>query len=150
MKFSFSSLIVLILAGFAFSCSKDNFNYPPDTVGSSKIIYFPVVATIGSRTMYIKEGDSYTDSGATAILNNADITYTTDGTVDPSTPGVYNITYTAVNAQGYSASDWRTVAVIGNDVSGNDFSGKYARYTPDLTGSPNSPRGRKSVPECIL
>lgn len=137
MKIGFSSLVVLLFTGLTFSCKKDNFNYPKDTVGSSKIIYFPSVETKGDKTIYLTQGDSYGDSGAIAKLNGADVTYTTTGTADPNTPGIYNITYSAMNAEGYSASDWRTVVVIGSDVAGNDFSGSYARYTPDFSGAPN-------------
>lgn len=134
MKITFSSFVVLLLIGGIFSCKKDNFNYPKGTVGSSKIIYFPSIATKGDKTIYLKEGDSYGDSGAVAKLNGADVQYTTNGSADPTKPGIYNITYTAVNPQGYSASDWRTVVVIGNDVAGNDFSGQYGRI---VGGNPN-------------
>ena len=55
---------------------------------------------------------------------------TTTGSVNTSVPGVYDLTYTAKNDQGYTASEWRTVVVIGDDVSGNDFSGTYIRTNP--------------------
>jgi hypothetical protein len=113
------------------SCNKDpDFNYPEGKVGQSKIIYFASVVTNGDKVIFLKEGDSYSDAGATVTLNNEPYDYTTDGAVNTSVPGVYDIIYSAVNAEGYSASDWRTVVVIGNDVAGNDFSGTYLRTDP--------------------
>lgn len=122
-----SIFISALITIFLFACNKTDFDYPPDTVGSSKIIYFPSVTINGERLIIINEGSTYTDPGADAQLNGAPVQYTTTGTVDPTTPGVYDITYTASNPQGFSASDWRTVVVIGGDVSTNDFSGVYLR-----------------------
>jgi hypothetical protein len=54
-------------------------------------------------------------------------------TIDPNSPGVYTIVYTAANPQGYTASAYRTVAVIPttaiNDpvVAAADYSGAYYR-----------------------
>lgn len=125
---TFQNLFFLIAVVGLFSCNKEpDFNYPPGTVGSSKIIYFPSVQTIGERTIYLKQDDPYTDEGANAILNGAPIDYTTNITVNTSVPGVYDIEYSATNAEGYTATDWRTVVVIGNDVANNDFSGTYLR-----------------------
>jgi hypothetical protein len=145
MKITFSSFIVLLFIAGMFSCKKDNFNYPKDTVAGSKIIYFATVETKGDRTIYVTQGDAYGDSGAIAKLEGADIQYTTDGSADPSKPGIYNITYSAVNAEGYSVSDWRTVVVIGTDVTANDFSGTYDRYTFDVDGVTHVAFGQKAV-----
>src|SRR5579863_8845540 len=97
--------IPLFIIATLLSCNKYDFNYPPGTVGISKIIYFPSVAIIGQKLIIIKQGASFTDPGATALLNGVAATYVTAGTVDPTTPGVYGITYTASNPQGYTASD---------------------------------------------
>ena len=127
MKKYISYIGLAILSTILFSCNKDSFNYKPGYVGISKITYFPAINTNGDHLVIIKQGDAYTDQGATAKLNGADFKYQTTGTVDSNTPGVYSISYSGTNPDGFSASDFRTVVVIGNDVSGNDFSGKYAR-----------------------
>ena len=86
--------------------------------------------------MILKVGDPFTDEGAVAILNEQEIEYTTEGTVDTNTPGVYVIDYGAVNPEGYAVSDFRTVVVIDEaSVAANDFSGTYARY---VAGAPNN------------
>jgi hypothetical protein len=51
--------------------------------------------------------------------------------VNTSTPGIYNVVYSAKNKDGFSASTTRTVAVYSTDATAaaNDFSGNYARTT---------------------
>jgi len=127
-------LSLFALAALA-SCKKDDFNYPEGTVGHSKIVYFPLVTIKGSHLIILNQGQTYTDPGVTATLNNAATTYTTSGTVNTAAGGVYNLTYTATNSQGYSASDWRTVVVIGSNVAANDFSGTYVRAATGVSST---------------
>jgi len=134
MKIS-SILISAVILGALLSCNKTDFNYPEGTVGSSKIVYFPSIATKGEKLVILNQGDVFTDSGADATLNGQPVQYTTSGTVDVNTGGVYNLTYTATNPEGFSASDWRTVVVIGNDISANDFSGVYLRAATGITST---------------
>jgi hypothetical protein len=131
-------IILILLIGVLanISCNKgSNFDYPAGTVGISKIIYFPVVSIIGNRLIIIPQGSAYTDPGVNSTLAGTNVTPTISGTVDPSIPGVYVINYSASNAQGYSASDWRTVVVIGSDVAANDFSGTYLRAATGVTST---------------
>jgi hypothetical protein len=126
-------LIVLLTT---LSCNKgDNFNYPPGKVGISTIVYFPTVSIIGDHLVIIRQGSTFTDPGVNADLGGKPVTPTITGSVDGTTPGIYGITYSASNPQGFSASDWRTVVVIGSDVSGNDFSGTYLRATTGVTST---------------
>lgn len=127
----FSLFMVLIVIS---SCKKDNFNYPPGTVGSSKIVYFPTIAIKGDRLIILNQGTAYTDPGVDATLNGQPAQFTTTGAVTTS-PGVYNLVYTAANAQGFTATDWRTVVVIGSDVSANDFSGTYTRASTGVSST---------------
>src|SRR6202008_1154979 len=103
----FSTALLLLILGSIVSCNKVDFNYPPGTVGHSSIIYFPSVKITGSQIISIVEGGTYTDPGATATLAGASVPYTVSPTVDVNTPGVYTLTYSAQNPQGYSATDWR-------------------------------------------
>ncbi|HWJ92380.1 MAG TPA: immunoglobulin-like domain-containing protein [Flavisolibacter sp.] len=126
----------ILIAGLI-SCNKDDndFNYPEGTVGHSKIVYFPAVAIKGEHLIILKQGDSYTEPGVTATLNGQTAQFTTTGTVNTAVPGVYNLTYESKNPEGYAASDWRTVVVIGNDVAANDFSGTYLRAATGVTST---------------
>ena len=130
-----SILFFLIALVMISACNKkDNFNYPDGTVGISSIIYYPVISISGSRLIIVQPGNTYTDPGASATLNGKVVTYKTVGAVT-TTPGVYVIQYIASNAQNYTATDWRTVVVIGADVAGNDFSGTYLRSSNGVTST---------------
>ena len=119
--------IFLLSSLFFASCKKDEINNTDTQVGSSKVVFFPSISTNGEKLVIINKGDAYTDAGATAAINGVAAQYETNTTVNPAVPGVYNLVYTAKNAEGFSASDWRTVVVIGDDVASNDFSGSYLR-----------------------
>jgi len=139
MKIRLIFFCLLAIAGL--SCNKENFNYAKNTVGSSKIIYFPIISTKGDKIIAVKQGDVYADAGATATLNNAPVDYIADQTINTANPGIYTITYTASNPQGFTASDWRMVVVIPSSVvadpvvSANDFSGVYLRAATGVTST---------------
>jgi Bacterial surface protein, Ig-like domain len=112
------------------ACSKEpSFDYAPDTVGSSRVIYFPSVEVKGERTIILDQGTPWTDPGVTAMLNGQPITATSAVTVNTNVPGVYNLEYVASNPEGYTASDWRTVVVVSNSaqVTNNNLAGTYRR-----------------------
>lgn len=110
-----------------FSCNKTDFNYPADTVGSSKIIYFPTISLVGGEVVSVVIGTAFTDPGANANVNGADVPVTTSGTVDINQVGLYTLTYTAANEAGYTASTQRIVVVIpeAEDPNAVDLSGTY-------------------------
>src|SRR4051794_6203618 len=123
-------LIATIIATITFaSCNKTDFNYPEGRVGISRIIYYPEVTTQGQQLLIINQGATFTDPGASATINGQPAQYTTTGSVNTAVPGVYNLTYTAQNPEGYTASSSRAVVVVGTDVASNDFSGTYMRYS---------------------
>lgn len=123
-------LLLSFAVGILFSCNKkDNFNYPEGTVGISKITYFPILTKTGGDYIIVEAGGTYTEPGVIAKEGSADLTVTTSGKVDASTPGVYFLTYSAVNKDGFSASANRTVVVYSTDATAaaNDLSGDYVR-----------------------
>jgi hypothetical protein len=112
------------------ACRKDpEFDYPEGKVGSSRIVYFPSVATKGEKTIIINQGTTFTDPGVTATLNGQPVTANSAVSVNTSVPGVYDLEYVATSPDGYTASDWRTVVVMSTSaqVTSNDFSGDYKR-----------------------
>ena len=112
------------------ACKKDvDFDYAPDTVGSSKVVYFPTVSIKGEHTIIIDQGTAWTDPGVTAVLNGQPTTATSSVTVNTNVPGVYNLEYVATNPEGYTASDWRTVVVMSTSaqLTNNNFAGTYRR-----------------------
>ena len=75
----------------------------------------PVISIIGSASIRITEGDTYTDAGATATDDvSGDLTSSivTTNPVDTSTPGTYTVTYTVTDAAGNTTTVGRIVTVL--------------------------------------
>jgi hypothetical protein len=120
-----SSIMVLT------SCDKDEINNTDTRVGRSDVTVYPILTLNGSQYMAIPLNGTWTDPGAVAKEGSATIQYTTAGTVNTGAAGVYRITYTAANKDGFTASVYRWVAVYSTDATAaaNDLSGNYARTT---------------------
>jgi hypothetical protein len=119
---------LLLLATVLFSCQKESFNYKPGYVGSSKVTVYPIITVTGDDYILVPKGGTFNDPGATAKAGSADIKVAAT-TVNTNVPGVDLVTYTATNADGFSAYGYRHVIVYSTDASAqnNDFSGNYAR-----------------------
>src|SRR5210317_1762574 len=80
----------------------------------------PVITLVGSESVTIQVGETYTDAGATAT-DNYDGDLTEDivvvNPVDTSAVDTYTITYKVLNAAGYAATEvTRTVNVVDTTV----------------------------------
>jgi hypothetical protein len=107
---------------FLTSCEKD------DTANVSRVTFFPSIILNGQQWNTVKQGGTWVDPGATAFEGSVEITPVVGGdVVDTNVPGVYTITYTALNKDGYAATEYRYVGVIAPDVEGLDMSGRYRR-----------------------
>jgi hypothetical protein len=120
-----------IVSAFLVSCNEPDFVDNDQQVGISKVTYYPTVTLQGDAYMYVAKGGTFTDPGATAEAGGATVPVTTSGTVNTSTVGVYVLTYTATNTDGFSASGNRWVAVYDTDAgaAANNYAGNYARTT---------------------
>jgi hypothetical protein len=125
----FIPLFYSLLAVLFVACNKDEIHNTEDQVGISKVTHFPVLTLNGDRYMTIEVGGTFTDPGIIATEGGADIPYTTDGSVNTGEVGVYDLTYSAVNKDGFPASLTRTVVIYSTESSGaaNDLSGTYIR-----------------------
>src|SRR5690554_360057 len=65
----------------------------------------------GESFIYHQVGTAFTDPGVTAMEGEDELEVQITGTVDPNETGVYYITYSAVNSDGFAASADRIVAV---------------------------------------
>ena len=130
MKKRYLFLLISFLSIIA-SCSKDKIINTHDRVGISKVTYYPILTLTGNAIIAIPNGTAYTDPGVKAQAAGVDVPVTTSGTLDVKTDGVYTLTYSAVNSDGYSASATRKVVVYTTaaDAAANDLSGNYARTT---------------------
>lgn len=104
----FYIMLLLLTSAVSFtSCDDDS------SAGVTSITYYPVLTLKGDATMYADKGAAFTDPGCAGDLNGEDISsqLKVTGTVDTSKSGIYTLTYSATNADGFSASVSRTVIV---------------------------------------
>lgn len=120
------NIFLLFAIGFA-SCKKDEIVQTDKQVGSSKITYYAIVTVTGNQYMSIVKGGTFTDPGATATVNGKSNPVTVSGSVNTAVPGLYILTYSSTNEDGYSASQTRTVAVLpAAESATSDISGSYS------------------------
>lgn len=117
-------LILLFITGIMISCNKDK-----ESEGKYSITYYPEIELIGDKIISVVQDNSYEELGVIATEQGAEIEYTVSGNVDVSTPGIYTISYSASNQDGFSKTETRTVFVISEEVveGSASISGTYAR-----------------------
>lgn len=103
-------LITMAFVGIAMifnSCTDDS------TEGLTRITYYPELTLEGDKTLYLDKGASFTDPGYTAILNGEDVSDQVEISTNLNTnkSGIYTISYSIVNADGFSSSASRKVIV---------------------------------------
>lgn len=99
-------MLLTALVPFVTSCSED-------TAGVTGITYYPELTLEGETTLYVDKGGTYMEPGYSAIMDGEDVTgqVVVDSNVNTSKSGVYSITYTIVNADGFASSTSRKVIV---------------------------------------
>jgi hypothetical protein len=123
MKKYFIIIFSAVIAFLFQSCEKV-------TEGISRITYYPVMEMQGETFMTLAQGVTFTDPGVTSEVNGTPSTVVVAGdVVDVNTPGVYTITYTSTNTDGFSVSLSRFVGIIAPTAAPNDLSGIYVRNT---------------------
>lgn len=103
------------------SCNDDN-----DQLTDSRLTYYPVLEIQGGEFVQVPIGTSYNEQGCKATLNGEDFSSNvkTTGTVDSNQAGLYYITYSATNSDGFTVTATRTVAVCDPTIT-TDISGTY-------------------------
>ncbi len=109
---------VAALGAFTTSCDKD-------TEGLTGVTYYAVITLDGDTYMNWQAGTPFVDPGYSAEMEGENITdqvvvSTSMNQSDPQ-PGVYSITYSAVNADGFSASATRYVCVCSDVGSAEGY-----------------------------
>lgn len=121
-KLYFYMLSLAVALGMA-SCNDSH-----DHLTDSTITYYPEFHMLGNEFEEVFLGTSYTDAGCTATLLGEDWTsqIVTTGLedIDVNVPGLYYVTYSITNKDGYVKSVTRTVAVFDPEIT-TDISGKY-------------------------
>jgi hypothetical protein len=113
-----SAVVLLTSSAILTSCKKDDVTAP--------------VVTVSGGDMTVSLQGTFTDPGATANDNkDGNIATSVSGSVDVNHTGVYEITYTATDAAGNSASASRNVTVV------NDLDAMTGVYSCTITtGTP--------------
>jgi hypothetical protein len=122
-------LLLLFIAPIFFGCDRDL-----ESEGISRVTNYPTFKFTGAEYMSIVVGGTYSEPGIQAFEGTNEIPVTTEGTVDVSTPGVYEIYYSAKNADNYAGTAVRTVAVLpAAETPGTDISGNYLNVGGNAT-----------------
>ena len=111
----------------------------------------PVITIQGDNPVNLTQGEVYVDAGAIASdSKDGSLTVNASGTVDTSTPGIYEITYTVSDSAGNISTQIRSVEVIatlnkisktyiydiyGRVIEENLGDGRYIEYTYDDSGN---------------
>lgn len=103
-KFKYS--LILISALIFFSCEKE-------TEGISRVTYYVDLTLKGNPVEFTRLGGLYDEPGWTAIQEGEDVSgdVKVSGSVDTNKAGLYNITYSAVNVDGFAKNVTRKVVV---------------------------------------
>lgn len=137
MKNTFCLLLVLFTS-LIVSCGGDDDPIPAPVVVTPEVVIpdtgAPTITLVGSSTINIEEGDSYTDAGASAsdeVDGDISSSITTSGSVDASTPGTYILTYSVSDAAGNSVELTRTIIVaVATKITALAATGIVSEQTP--------------------
>lgn len=136
MKRKYVFLLMVFVSMIA-SCSKDKIINTHDRVGISKVTYYANITLTGNSVISVIKGSAFVDPGVKADAGGTDVPVTTTGTVNTDEVGLYNLTYSATNADGYSSSSSRIVVVIPSaELPGVDLSGTYVAVPVGTTPGP--------------
>lgn len=137
MKKLIYSLLLVVAAMFT-SC------HEVTTEDTSFITYYVTFDLDGGSTYLHPVGSEFVDPGFTAMEGSEDVTANVSvdySAVDGYTMGLYTLIYSAVNADGFSASTTRTVIVYDENYAGPDLAGSYTIQPGsyrDYSGTPTS------------
>lgn len=130
-KVIYSLAVMFALVGFT-SCDYDSKD-------DAKITYYVSIELEGDEVLQVPVGTEFVDPGYKAIENGEDVTSKVvvgGDEVDADQVGIYHVTYSAKNVDGFSKSVSRTVVVYNPDVTTN-ISGTYTVEANTLPRSVN-------------
>jgi len=84
------------------------------TEGLTRITYYATIELNGDATIVHQKGTPFEDPGYSATLNGEDVTSSVvvSSNVNSNKSGSYSISYSCTNADGFTASAYRTVIVL--------------------------------------
>ena len=155
-------LLSVLFTSLIVSCGGDDDPIPAPVVVTPEVVIpdtgAPTITLVGSSTINIEEGDSYTDAGASAsdeVDGDISSSITTSGSVDASTPGTYTLTYSVSDAAGNSVELTRTIIVaVATKITALAATGRVSEQTPaearsTINGKWNFPCFQKHEPPLV-
>lgn len=120
-------IFALLSAVFLIGCKKTEIIENSQQVGISKVTFYITFKLNVGTTVVFPKGSAYVDPGYVAMEAKNDVTSKVKviGTVDGNKVGLYTLTYTAVNSDGYSSSTKRTVIIYDPAAPATDLGGSY-------------------------
>lgn len=108
----FKISLIALLAVFITACEKE-------TADLSESTYYVAFDIQGNNPLEVQVGSAFTDPGCVATLQGVDVSsqMTIKSDVDPNTMGMYQIEYSAVNADGLVSRAVRDVIVCNPSVT---------------------------------
>jgi len=120
-------LFVVVFSTFLSGCEKDITTQDHSTI--THFVTFEIKGVNAYNETAVALGSDYVDQGVVAMEGDKDVTSSVavSGEVDTSTLGVYTISYSATNKDGYSSTVERTVLVYdpSASLSSTDLTGSY-------------------------
>ena len=130
MKRFIYNIIPLMIALFLMQgCKKDE-----TTAGDTHITTYAAFDMKGDQYQTLVVGETYTEQGVTAKEGTNPLEVKIAGAVNTAKSGIYQLTYSAVNSDGFPGTINRFVAVLNSKPTG-DLSGDYtlSTYTSTMT-----------------
>ncbi|MCH5174434.1 MAG: DUF5012 domain-containing protein [Prevotellaceae bacterium] len=108
-KFLIHSLAVCMVALGFVACSDDN-----DELTDKRVTYYPTVTLEGDDYIILDKGSEFEEPGYSAEMQGKDVTdlVVVTSNVNSNKSGVYSITYSLTNVDGFSSVKKRTIVVL--------------------------------------
>jgi Domain of unknown function (DUF5012) len=123
-------------------------NLDLETEGISRITYFPEFVMEGEDFYLIDEGDPFVDPGIEVLEQGTAIPFTStfrgrytgySGSTIGTDPDQYNLTYDAVNKDGFAASESRTIVAVNTGDLVTSIEGAYTSNPVRINGVSYAP-----------
>lgn len=140
MKKVLYSLMLFLIALPFVSCDDET------SQDLSVVTHYVTMELNGDEMTLVPLGTTYTDEGVYAVEGDEDVSskVTVNNSVNSNAVGIYTVTYTAINKDGFPSSIERTVAVYDPAVTAN-IEGYYISNGTRESGGAVSPYGGYSV-----
>lgn len=103
---------------------------------SSKVTVYPIITVNGDSTIFLNEGEAFTDPGAVAMIGETEVPVDVKyvgryrgnvftGTLDTSVADIYTAEYSALNEEGFAGTATRQIIVANTGDLVNSIEGLY-------------------------